>query len=268
MEDREKKKKDGSKEIKVHHTMKEKVHGTLKTLLDDFSDQLKKKMGKHIHNKKHQYLSLRALKENIDKDSIVLQIDLAENYMCKFHNEIQAVHFGDSHQQVSLHTGVAHTMNGVVSVCTISSSMRHDPSAIWAHLKKVLPYLKQLNAAATTLHVISDGPTTQYRSKNNFFFLSKVPYELGFQNVTWIFLEAGHGKGAAVKRQADSLVAKGINLPTGKVLFEQLINQPSTVKLMSITDGEIEEMDRLLPDGLLTIKGTMQIHQVSHMSPL
>lgn len=258
--------------IKVHHTTKEKVYGTLKTLLDDFSDQLKKKMGKHILNIKHQYLSLRELKEKIDEDSIVLQIDFAENYMCKFYNEIQAVHFGDSHQQVSLHTGVAHTKNGVVSVCTISSSMRHDPPAIWAHLKKVLPYLKQLNTAATTLHVIRDGPTTQYRSKKNFFFLSKVPYELGFQKVTWNFLEAGDGKGpadgigAAVKRQADSLVAKGIDLPTGKVMFEQLLNQPLTVKLMYITEGEIEEMDSLLPDGLLTIKGTMQIHQVSHVT--
>ncbi|XP_041718718.2 uncharacterized protein LOC121550503 [Coregonus clupeaformis] len=230
-------------------------------------------MGKHIHNIKHQYLSLRALKEKIDEDSIVLQIDFAENYMCKFSNEIQAVHFGDSHQPVSLHTGVAHTKNGVVSVCTISSSMRHDPSAIWAHLKKVLPYLKQQNTAATTLHVISDGPTTQYRSKKNFFFLSKVPYELGFKKVTWNFLEAGHGKGpadgigAAVKRQADSLVAKGIDLPTGKVLYEQLLNQPSTVKLMYITEGEIEEMDSLLPDDLLTIKGTMQIHQIVSTRP-
>ncbi|XP_041713164.2 uncharacterized protein LOC121546167 [Coregonus clupeaformis] len=225
------------------------------------------------NNIKHQYLSLRALKEKIDEDSIVLQIDFAENYMCKFSNDIQAVHFGDSHQQVSLHTGVAHTKNGVVSVCTISSSMRHDPSAIWAHLKKVLPYLKQQNTAATTLHVISDGPTTQYRSKNNFFFLSKVPYELGFKKVTWNFLEAGHGKGpadgigAAVKRQADSLVAKGIDLPTGKVLYEQLLNQQSTVKLMYITEGEIEEMDSLLPDDLLTIKGTMQIHQIVSTRP-
>lgn len=75
VEDREKKKKDGSKEmIKVHHTTKEKVYGTLKTLLDDFSDQLKKKMGKYIHNMKHQYLSLRELKEKIEEDSIVLQI--------------------------------------------------------------------------------------------------------------------------------------------------------------------------------------------------
>lgn len=90
--------------------------------------------------------------------------------------------------------------------------------------------------------------------------------------MTWNFLEARDGKGpadgigAAVKRQADSLVAKGIDLPTGKVMFEQLLNQPSTVKLMYKTEGEIEEMDSLLPDGLLTIKGTMQIHQVSHVT--
>lgn len=144
-------------------------------MYEDFSDQLTKKMGKHIQNIKHQYLSLKGLKENIKEDSIVLQTDFAENDICKYAEEIQATYYGDSHKQTTLHTGVAHSKNGVVSICTISECMRHDPSAIWAHLKKVLPYLKELNTAATTLHVISDGPTTQYRSKKNFFFLSKIP---------------------------------------------------------------------------------------------
>lgn len=67
VEEREKRKKDGTQEkCKVHFTVKEKVQGTLQTLLDDFSDQLKKKkMGKHIYNIRHQYSALRALKENI-----------------------------------------------------------------------------------------------------------------------------------------------------------------------------------------------------------
>lgn len=120
-------------------------------------------MGKHIYNIRHQYSALRALKENIGEDDIVLQIDFAENHLCKYGNEIQAVHFGDSHQQASLHTG------GVVSVCSISSSMRHDASAIWAHLNTVLPYLKELNPIATTLHVISDGPITQYIPRKTYF---------------------------------------------------------------------------------------------------
>ncbi len=91
---------------------------------------------------------------------------------------------------------------------------------------------------------------------------------MGLKRTTWNFLEAGHGKGpadwigAAVKRQADSLVANGIDLPNGRVLYEQLSKQPSTVKLMYVTE-EIEEMDSLLPDVLQTIQGTMQIHQVN-----
>lgn len=49
VEDREKKKKDGSKQmIKVHYTAKEKVHGPMHKLFEDFSDQLTKKMGKHM----------------------------------------------------------------------------------------------------------------------------------------------------------------------------------------------------------------------------
>lgn len=140
VEDREKKKKDGSKEmIKVHSTAKEKVHGPMHKLSEDFSYQLTKKMGKHIQNIKHQYLSLKGLKENIKEDSIVLQIDFAENYICKYAEEIQATYYGDSHKQTTLHTGVAHSKNGVVCICTISECMLHDPSAIWAHLKKCFP---------------------------------------------------------------------------------------------------------------------------------
>ena len=47
-EEREKKKKDGSKDkFTVHLTVKEKVEGTLHTLLEDFSSDLKQKLGKH-----------------------------------------------------------------------------------------------------------------------------------------------------------------------------------------------------------------------------
>lgn len=128
------------------------------------------------------------------------------------------VHFGYSHQQATLHAGVAHTKTGVISFCSISSSMRHDPSAIWANLNTVLHYLKALNPAVTTLHVIIDGPTTQYRSKKNFFFLSKIPFPMGFKRDHVELMEAD-GIGAAVKRQADSLVPNGLDCPNGRVLY-------------------------------------------------
>lgn len=63
--------------------------------------------------------------------------------------------------------------------------------------------------------------------------------------VTWNFLEAGHGKGpadgvgAAIKCHADAIVAQGIDIPNGKVLYEKLRDQPSSVQLMYITEEDL-----------------------------
>nr|CAI5856810.1 unnamed protein product [Callosobruchus analis] len=45
---------------------------------------------------------------------------------------------------------------------------------------------------------VSDGPTTQYKNKTMFFlFAAEFPKLLGPSNMTWNFIESGHGKGAA-----------------------------------------------------------------------
>ena len=147
------------KKITVH--FKEKVDSTLHTLLEDFSTGLKEKLGKHVYNIRHQYAALRGLKEHLCENEVVLHVDFAENFLCKYSTEIQAVHFGDSHKQALLHTGVSYTKNSVLSICSISSCFRHDPSATGAHLSKVLTHLKDQHPTAAVLHVVSDGPTTQ-----------------------------------------------------------------------------------------------------------
>ena len=86
--------------------------------------------------------------------------------------------------------------------------------------------------------------------------------------MTWNFLEAGHGKGpadgvgAAVKRTADALVAKGMDIHNGAMLFEELSKVKSSVTLFNVTDEEISEVERSLIDDLQTVKGTMKIHQI------
>ncbi|KAH3857804.1 hypothetical protein DPMN_100419 [Dreissena polymorpha] len=44
-------------------------------------------------------------------------------------------------------------------------------------------------------HQKSDGPSSQYRQKVNFFPFQSEIYEHEFEAATWIFHEAGHGKG-------------------------------------------------------------------------
>lgn len=95
---------------------------------------------------------------------------------------------------------------------------------------------------------------------------------MGFRSITWNFLEAGHGKGpadgvgAAVKRNADSLVAKGIDIESGAKMYEELSKLKSAVTLFHVTDHDISEVDKVLREDLSTVKGTMKIHQVCRQS--
>lgn len=91
---------------------------------------------------------------------------------------------------------------------------------------------------------------------------------MGWKKLTWNFLEAGHGKGpadgigAAVKRRADDIIARGKDLPNARVLFEELQQQKSATELFYVEPEDIESMDIHVPSELQTIRGTMKIHQV------
>lgn len=106
--------------------------------------------------------------------------------------------------------------------------IRHDERAVWAHLEPILKELRASCPEITVLHVISDGPVTQYRNRANFYLLSTVPFLSGFKHVTWNYSEKSHGKGApdgiggAVKRDADRYVQRGGELQTPLDLYEML----------------------------------------------
>ena len=127
---------------------------------------------------------------------MLLHIDFSKNYTCKYNTEIQSVHFGASNMQ-TLHTGMLYTATKVVPFATLSESMRHDPSAIWAHLKPIVEDAHKTNPQIDSACFLSDGPVTQCKSKANFYLLSSLPFQWGIKYPNWSFLEAGHGKGAA-----------------------------------------------------------------------
>lgn len=108
-EERKKKTKDGTKEkFSVHLTVKKKVYGTLQTLLEDFTSNVKNILGKHVFNIRHQYSTLRSLRKHLIEDKLILHVDFTENYLCMYASEIQAVHFGDSPADNTSHWGCIH----------------------------------------------------------------------------------------------------------------------------------------------------------------
>lgn len=231
----------------------------------------------HVGKISHQYKSFNTLKSTLSTDAVILHIDFSENYSCKFAEEIQAVHFGGARKQITLHTGVMYikNMSGELvthSFSTISESNRHDPGAIWAHLKPIFKWAStECRNELKVMHILSDGPVTQYKNKINFHIISHhikefLPSVLYF---TWNYSESGHGKGApdgiggTLKRTADKAVAEGKDVASLQDLMAILMERCPGVRLFVVANQDIEEVDVLLSKcSIKSFYGTLKVHQV------
>jgi len=57
--------------------------------------------------------------------------------------------------------------------------LEHGPIGIWAHLKPVLSFVRDQYPAIRHLTFWSDGPSSQYKQKGNFFRLCSDPFSAG-----------------------------------------------------------------------------------------
>ena len=272
-EEREKKTANTTKKFMVTITQKKRVEGYLYDLVQTFQERIKN-LKQHIYNIRNQYKIYRHLRDNMSDKECLIHIDFAENYLCKYGSEIQAVHFGGSHKEATLHTGVMYVGGKAKphTFCTISDCMDHGPAAIWAYMEPVLDELKRTHEEVEVIHFFSDSPATQYRQKKNFFLFSTLLHEKGFAGGTWNFFEASHGKGApdgvggALKRSADKLVAQGKDIPNPMTLYDNL--RPATsIKLHFVTGDAISMMEDCLPLNIQPVPQTMKTHQLVCFTP-
>lgn len=270
---REKKKDVGKVQIPVKVSAKVEVNGTLGDLIDDFQNEMQQ-FTVHVFNIKTQNKAYNDIKANMSNTEAVIHGDFSENFACKLTEEIQSFHFGGSRKQVSLHTGILYVSGEKpLPFATISPSKDHSPPAIWAHLDPILKHLKETHPQVTTVHFFSDGPSTQYKQKNNFYLFSTVLYLRGFETGTWSFFESSHGKGApdgvggALKRLGNHLVANGFDIPDAETFFA-LMKEHSKILLFYVTERDIEWSAEGLPKTPLTaVKGTRKIHQITTNKP-
>ena len=239
---------------------------TLKSLIESVEDAMKSRVGKHLYRIAHQFLEVRKLKQKLQNGDALLHIDFAENWATKLSSEIMSKHFGASQTQITLHNGVAYLPNDeIITFSTLSDSLRHDAAAIWAYLDPVIQDLLRRNI--TRLYINSDGPTTQYRNRTNFYLIAEKMKQYGLNAIWWNFSESGHGKGAAdgvgaaLKRAADQFVANGNDLPDGKSVFEAL-RGTSSIHLYYVNGDQIVDIDDELPLKIPGIPGTMHLHQI------
>lgn len=103
--------------------MKKEYESSQEELVETFATLLQK-CRRHLYNIRQQHAFSRALKQNLPANQCVVRVDFTENYACKYSAEVQSVHFGASHQQATLHTGVYHV--GGEPAPTSCTSIKHQ----------------------------------------------------------------------------------------------------------------------------------------------
>lgn len=259
-------------------TIKEKVKTTHQLLVNIFNTNLLAFL-QHLANIINQFSAIRFIKQSLSPSEGLVHIDFSENYGYKYGAEIQSAHFGGSKGQLSLHTCVYYStdsqppMNNIktTSICTASKNLRHDPVLICAHLKPVIEQIKLLSPDLKELHILSDGPTTQYRNKTMFHmivnYLTKI---CSVERIIWHFSEAGHGKGApdgiggCIKRICDKAVANGKDITDINSFIECTKTYCKGIVVIPIDDEYVPEIQNIADENRVRpFKGTFKIHQIS-----
>uniref|UniRef100_A0A2A4ISZ8 Uncharacterized protein n=1 Tax=Heliothis virescens TaxID=7102 RepID=A0A2A4ISZ8_HELVI len=259
----------------IRRTIKCRLTTDKKGLVEAFLEILPRFL-LHIFNIRSQYQAINHIKTSLRAGEIMLRIDFSENYACKYFSEIQSIHFGASRQQISIHTGVLYYLSDVsgevdtMPFCSVSVCLRHDAAAVYAHLKIALTRLIT-NQNIKVLHIVSDGPSSQYKNKNNFYlFTQHLVRLLNISAATWNFTETAHGKGpadgvgAALKGAANNYVLKGNDIPDYQT-FVQVVKTNCNVLVYEVSEQDIKDAEYLLSNSvkILNIPGTKNMHQLT-----
>lgn len=236
----------------------------------------------HVERVSTQYREMKRLRENLPDGHVLVWMDFAENHACSSVEEIQSAYWNTS--MILLHTMVvyfpgSHTKK-LQSIVAVSDLIHHNATAVHTILKKIIPIIKADYPTLSTIHYLSDSPTSQYRNRYIFQILVHHEQEFGIK-ARWNYLESGHGKGpcdglgGSVKRSADMAVRQGkCNIQDAADFIAWGMQSESTgskVKYLLYTQSDYDETTdqsskRETP---LSVPGTMKLHAVvpSHQSP-
>ena len=132
------------------------------------------KFREHAERVSSQYQAQRNLKESLPSNHVCIRMDFAEDYRCRSQDEIQSAYWSPT--QVTIHPVVAYyKVDDKLkhqSYVFISNEVRHDAKFVFALITILLSKLKEFLTQLEYVHYWRDSPTSQYRNKMIFKFIS------------------------------------------------------------------------------------------------
>ena len=168
---------------------------------EEFVCALRKEFGQfisHVDRVRKQYRSVKAMKENLPKNHVLVQMDFSENYTCQTIEEVQSAYWNSS--MVTLHPTIVYFNEaddtlGHKSMVFVSEVLHHNASMVSAIIEKSVKRIKMLVPDLKFVHFWTDSPSSQYRNKSIFDMMCNFENEYGCK-ATWHYFESGHGKSA------------------------------------------------------------------------
>ncbi|XP_033638655.1 uncharacterized protein LOC117299279 [Asterias rubens] len=207
---------DGKKTSKMALDTKD---GTLEELISELQEEATT-ISQHLFTAAWQSNQFTTLTSAPPAGWVIMVLDFAENYACRYQDEIQSVHWG--HDSATLRPIVAYyqcpkcQQPTTVSMIMITEDNNHDHHAVHSFTDVAVEYLKTKLAPGYIKKVVrfSDGCQNQYKSRNPFmdFSFGSSDYDVEFQHK---FFGSRHGKGPSdgesgvIKRQASDAVMSG-----------------------------------------------------------
>lgn len=257
----------------VKVTRKVKIECSLGELVNKFNNE-RRIFFTHVYRTHHQFQVLDEVRKDVRARKVSIIIDWSQNFEGKYFKEIHSTHFGASKTQISLHTGVFFYLDSsgetkMKSFCTVSDSLRHDACAVYAHLKPIINFIKQEVPDVNEISFQSDGPTTQYRNKTNFFLFNYHCKDWGLECASWHFSSPGHSKGFAdsvggsFKETLKREVCFGQDILCAQDITDIMEKKETKILVSKVDLEEIIDFDNLLPvDSLPSIPETMKVSQI------
>ena len=258
---------DGKKRVKVVTTNMAKAEFDTKFVADfDVFEA-------HNDRAQTQYVQLRSLKEKLPANSVIIQMDFAENYTCSSADSVQSAYWNQA--TVTLHPCVIYYKEGEElrhkSLVYVSELNHHNSSMVLAIIKSLMKQeLPQLLSEKDVqmVHYITDSPFSQYRNKVMFFIIANHQEMFGTA-ARWDYFEAGHGKGpcdgigGSVKRQADMATKHGTPISDAKDFYQWASRTQGAVNYSWIDNNDFhvaeKEVQGIQPQ-LVPVKGTGKLH--------
>lgn len=191
-------------------------------------------------------------------ESIVVQVDFAENFKCMTQNEVQSAYFNQ--HSIAIFTVAVWIGEKKHSNVYVTDDISHSKYCVLLFLNEIISDMKSRYPNLKTVNFFSDGCAGQFKNRWILSLIVTANHVFGI-DLSWDFFQSGHGKGAvdgiggSAKRAVYQRIMSGNVLVYSAEEFSKcLIDNIKGISSTYIPVEQIKELEKRLSPAWKKVK--------------